>query len=671
MAYDPKNLSLIVAGGVAGGGIKFYSYKTTADNLATVLGAGYFARAEEAGLKEQDIIFVVLSDDSIVTLTVTGFTAAGAAVVEETIEDGLDGLFSNNYVAKTTTATIVNNDKGKTISLGGNACYTLTFAAASTYDNNFGVIVINADTGRAKFIDLNGAIHKLWPGQRATILNVNDVWKIDKPARWKLTAETVFYADSTVGVNTTNDGLAPGAGGAWAGAMNLYTHIVENVDVGGDFNFILELADGVHTQAMHLATQVIGRDGGENFVLRGENPTGTIIRPAAGDAVGIFTGQSVFLRNLRLEAPAGNGIISAQGANILYIGENIVFGDCSGNHIIMNDGSLLVGSTGYDIDGSSGAYHMFAGARSLISGRNFTVDVLKDVAFPLGFVGAGVNGAIELIGITYSLGAFTVTGPRFAIASGGVVQAGTSDVNYFPGTTAGTNTGGMYGNSPGSLTFPKGVVFASDNGFPVTYEYTSDGGTGPQTISLHDSASPAAFDILFAHLVQGRDSGGALTTYAQWNARIDDPTDGSEDAIIDLRTMLAGTLGIRASIGAGLYMPGATGGDKGAGTINATAVYDDNVLLTDLVLDMAVTGSFDVARYASHPVAGEVAPWWFDLDAYVAAWRGNRSLPGMRAWDDEADKPSTGEVITRLTAVVETMAAHIEQLHERVKLLEA
>jgi len=669
MAYDPKNLSLIVAGGVAGGGIKFYSYKTTVDNLAAVLAAGYFARAEDAGLKEQDIIFVVLSDDSILTLTVTGFTAAGAAIVEETIEDGLDGLFSNAYVAKTTTASIVNADKGKTISLGGNACYTLTYGAASTYDVNFGNIVVNADTGRAKFISLNGVVHKLWPGQHATVINVGNVWKIEKPERWRLKQETVFYVDSVNG-SDDNDGLAPGAGGAWEHELSFYTHIVENIDIGGDFHCILQLADGTYTQGLHLASVLIGRDGGENFVVRGENATGTIIRPASGSAIGIFTGQSVRLRNLRLEAPGGDCLATAQAASIMYIGANVVFGDCAGNHMNATDGQILI-DTNYTIDGDAAVGHYSAGAKGLITGTNRTVTVAQDITIGLGFAVATLNGVVNITGFTYSLGAFTVTGPRFLITLGGVVNAGTIDVNYFPGTTAGSNTGGQYSNGFGTLVWPNSQTFAATNGFPATFQFTDDGATGPQTTSIHTSASPAAADVIFGHLMQGKDSSGATLTYASYRARIVDPTNTTEAGAFDISTTIAGTLAVRASFGHGMYMAGATGGDKGAGTINAVAVYDDNVLLTDLVLDMKVDGSFDVVRYASHPIAGEVAAWWFDLDAYAAYWQDHRSLPGMRSWADEADKPSSGEMITRLTAVVENQAVLIEVLNQRLKALEA
>lgn len=60
----------------------------------------------------------------------------------------------------------------------------------------------------------------------------------------------------------------------------------------------------------------------------------------------------------------------------------------------------------------------------------------------------------------------------------------------------------------------------------------------------------------------------------------------------------------------------------------------------------------------------------FNPDQYAEFWKAERRLPGMLTWDDPADKPSTGESITRLTAVVEMQAALIENLNQRLKELE-
>jgi hypothetical protein len=47
--------------------------------------------------------------------------------------------------------------------------------------------------------------------------------------------------------------------------------------------------------------------------------------------------------------------------------------------------------------------------------------------------------------------------------------------------------------------------------------------------------------------------------------------------------------GASISITGGVTIGSPTGGNKGAGTLNATAVYDDNVLLTDWVFSSGVS----------------------------------------------------------------------------------
>lgn len=147
---------------------------------------------------------------------------------------------------------------------------------------------------------------------------------------------------------------------------------------------------------------------------------------------------------------------------------------------------------------------------------------------------------------------------------------------------------------------------------------------------------------------------------------------GSDDVAIGFDAGVGATAStlVRFYQAGGTVFGAATGGAKGAGTINCTGAYDDNVLLTDLVLDYAVTGAFDAVKYVNHPLRDQVASWWFDPDQYAKFWKTERRLPGMLTWDDPADKPSTGESITRLTAVVEMQAALIENMNQRIKELE-
>lgn len=123
--------------------------------------------------------------------------------------------------------------------------------------------------------------------------------------------------------------------------------------------------------------------------------------------------------------------------------------------------------------------------------------------------------------------------------------------------------------------------------------------------------------------------------------------------------------------GGALVMAGAAGGAKGPGAINAKAVYDDNVLLTDLVLDLAEDGSWDPSRYAGHPVAGELCKEWLDPDWFAAFWRRERRLPGMISWSDEDQRPGLGELVTRLTAALELQAVHMARTRAELADLRA
>ncbi|MCA0275880.1 MAG: hypothetical protein LCH86_07750 [Proteobacteria bacterium] len=101
--------------------------------------------------------------------------------------------------------------------------------------------------------------------------------------------------------------------------------------------------------------------------------------------------------------------------------------------------------------------------------------------------------------------------------------------------------------------------------------------SGPDIITLRDSASPAANDVLSLYRWSGRDSAGNVEVYAQQFAQIVDPTSGTEDSRFGWQTVINGSIASRMSLGAGLYMDGATGGDPGAGKINAAEILDDGV----------------------------------------------------------------------------------------------
>jgi phage-related tail fiber protein len=98
-----------------------------------------------------------------------------------------NSTWSNTRLAKTANYTVANADKGVTLALGGNAFFTVTLNAASGYDANFAITIVNEDAGRGKRISPNGlASFILWPKQTVRVFNQNNVWQLDPDQqRWK------------------------------------------------------------------------------------------------------------------------------------------------------------------------------------------------------------------------------------------------------------------------------------------------------------------------------------------------------------------------------------------------------------------------------------------------------------------------------------------------------
>lgn len=165
--------------------------------------------------------------------------------------------------------------------------------------------------------------------------------------------------------------------------------------------------------------------------------------------------------------------------------------------------------------------------------------------------------------------------PIQAIRNGSVALLAGANAWTGNQTHAGTET------FNGTATFNAGVAVNST----ITLTSTDSGaGIATEVIRDRNSSTPAASDVLSGDTYKGRDSGGGTDTYVQTQAEIVDATATSEDGRYTIKTAVAGTLANRAHIGAGIYTSNATGGDKGADTVNASAIYDDGAQLTPVIL---------------------------------------------------------------------------------------
>lgn len=249
-------------------------------------------------------------------------------------------------------------------------------------------------------------------------------------------------------------------------------------------------------------------------------------------------------------------------------------------------------------------------------------------------------------------------------------------------TSGGWNSSGLSVGTSTSSAYLTVAATSTDAGY---FEWSDDSASVGPTITLHrESSSPAASDDLGQIKFTGINSASATVTYGAHRVEIQDTTSTSETGRHVFYTTVAGSLAERVRIGNGLYTPNATGGDRGADTINASAVYDDGVLLTCYVLEAWQDGVVTPERWDATTIDGaqherarsfsQVATDRLDIDKFGEYLRTNRHLPAFPApdrWASEWNgKMPVGEMGQRLWETIELLAVHVVTLNDRIKALE-
>lgn len=199
------------------------------------------------------------------------------------------------------------------------------------------------------------------------------------------------------------------------------------------------------------------------------------------------------------------------------------------------------------------------------------------------FVPANTNTGATTINLS-SLGAKSIFIGGAALTGGELVAGVPVGIRY-----DGTQFEVMF---VGSASLSQSPTFAS-----------ADAGAtaGPALTLFRNSASPADDDELGEVLFDGEDDGSNQTTYAKVMAESLDVTDATEDGRLSLWAMVNGTLTRILNVAQGVWTPNATGGDKGADTINASAIYDDGVQILPLVNGTTVNVSGTSVDFTSIP----------------------------------------------------------------------
>lgn len=261
--------------------------------------------------------------------------------------------------------------------------------------------------------------------------------------------------------------------------------------------------------------------------------------------------------------------------------------------------------------------------------------------------------------------------------------------------------------SAGSVTVNSGAVSVNRTAAGNCFTGTTTDATathGPSVVLHRDSNSAAVADEIGGIFFQANEATtDTVLTYCAIRNILRAVGNGAEDGEMQFQTVMNGALGARLLMGLGLWHALATGGDKGNGSINFDAVYDDNVLLTCIPLQKRFldNGEIDLAfwdarvpdqvepetinphtgevmrgrgfRKRTHKVArifktlvdGGCDPR--DPPTYFARMRADEALPGMPTkleWQQA--KYPLGEMQSRVWLAQEMLAITVMKMHDRM-----
>lgn len=320
---------------------------------------------------------------------------------------------------------------------------------------------------------------------------------------------------------------------------------------------------------------------------------------------------------------------------------------------------------------------------------------------------------VAVTGTTTSTG--VVIGPAGAVGACAFTSVG--DLNngwWFPGadiqawSTAGVErmritAGGLVNFGAATPTYQTQITGAGQ----ATDTAVADGGNKGAALYLLDTAgSGQNGGVLFF----GANS--SATPFACFKGSLQDAgTNTRGDIVLLNRNANADTTlteRMRWHFGGGVTIGAPTGSTKGAGTLNATAVYDDGTLLTCYVPEYVATGKIDLARWdASIPSREHPRPETADVleasaatdtvvgsrlvhgparrfaanaedeldpETYAKKWVDAGHLPAMPSpseWIDAGNKMPVGRIIQGLWETAEVLATHVMKLQQRLAVLEA
>lgn len=423
------------------------------------------------------------------------------------------------------------------------------------------------------------------------------------------------------------------------------------------------------TSGTTLTRDVIESSNGDAAITVSTSHVAYITLPAnIGDNLDLYgsTGVGSLGKTVVIGIDAGNGGFTSV--------DNVIIGGGAGQSATLGQENVIVGKDAGDVstgtlntflgkDAGKGATtasscvaigkDCFGGSATHTGGLNCIIGV---------FAGDSLTSGSENTYMGYNAGTATTTGRR----------------NTVLGSESNTNTAVDYNVSVGyrnSTSYDSCMAF----GYRITLSATRQCVFGNAAYPTEGAITDYYFNGLTATggsapTLQACGGSGTNNVGKALNIAGGKSTGNAIGGAINFQTATAGSSGTTLqSLGTRGYVDGTDGGlvwgsptgaSQGAGTINATGVYDDSVLLTDYVFEIYYDGKPVDPEFNNYKIQS--------LESEIEFVKENKHLSTIAGREDwQNKKQSQGEIISQLWATVETQHLYIAELNERLKKLES
>lgn len=347
---------------------------------------------------------------------------------------GVDGNVLN---ARTANYSLATTDCGKTITLGGNALFTLTAGAASGFAATCSVVVQNIDgfaSGRAKILAINGVTFNngnlLYPGQSFALKNENNTWVVTyAPGRWIWSASRSIFVDFASG-SDSSDGLATGAG-AYKNLSTAALALCNNMDVQRN-QPTLSLADSASYVGFQPCDVIGATNNNSSNIVTVQGNTTT---PANVVVTGSGANSAIITVNLHTPwlfagmtlASASGPVVNVDINSLIYLGDKLVFSASGAQNAIQvgYDGKLEAqcpSGCAWTVNTASSLFFIATHGQFLTNGA-LTITLNSSPAFAGGVFNLSGSAAVTYSNnITWS-GSVSGTTPAYIVASNAILNS--------------------------------------------------------------------------------------------------------------------------------------------------------------------------------------------------------------------------------------------------------